>query len=86
MNENKKEMIEVTETSENKKGEVISKVKNWFRTNAKTLAAGAAVAIAGMVGFALGKASTYTEFEEIDDYEVIDDENENSNEDSTVEE
>ena len=83
MNENKNEMVEVTETSENRKEEVISKVKNWFDENGKKLAAGAAIVITGIVGFVLGKASTYTDFEEIDD-EIIDDED--SEEDSIVEE
>lgn len=87
MNENKKEMIEVTEISETKKEEVISKVKNWFDKNGKKLkvvAATAGVAIVGIAGFVLGKASTYTEYEEIDT-DVID-ENDDSEEDSNIEE
>lgn len=77
MNENKNEkIIEVEENSETKK-EMVSKIKNWFNKNGKKIAVGAGVIITGIISYAIGKASTYTESEEIeisgDDVIVVND-------------
>lgn len=85
-NENEK-IIEVAETSETKGKEVVSKIKNWFGKNGKKIAVGAGIVITGIASYVIGKASTYTEFEEIeisdDDVNVVDD---NSVEDTNNEE
>lgn len=61
------ELEEVCEVEEVKEG-LLTKAKNGFKKHGKKVAVGAAVAVAGVVGYMLGSKSEY-DSEYIDSYE-----------------